>query len=374
MRRSSSGGSSLPDPAPSGPPTASSTATPVPTSATPAAAQPATRSVPTHATSTPGSTPRRRTVTAAHHGFGDAPPSRIRAIGVAAALGATFLFSLNGTLSTLVYDGGGDPLSMSFWRSLFGGLLLLASIGLLRAIRGRRPFEGRRPSRRVIGWLIVGIGAVVVQNLGIYGSFQETSVLIGLVVFYSYPVMIAVASAALGLERMDARRAIALGVAFLGCVIVVLGGSGSTGEIALLGVAMALIAAVGQTVYVLTARHGFGSVPTLETTTTLTLGPAAIFLVLGTLAGNTNLEPSSLSGTLLLLYVAGAVLGQTVPMLLYLTGVRTIGPIDTAAISLIEPFAAAAFALVFVGQPFTAAQLAGGVLVAGSAFVVQRRG
>jgi drug/metabolite transporter (DMT)-like permease len=61
-------------------------------------------------------------------------------------------------------------------------------------------------------------------------------------------------------------------------------------------------------------------------------------------------------------------------MLLYLTGLRTIGPIDTAAISLIEPFAAAAVALVVVGQPFTPAQLLGGVLVAGSAFVVQRRG
>jgi DME family drug/metabolite transporter len=322
---------------------------------------------------TPGLRPRR-TTSDPHHAFGDSPPGTIRAIGLAAALGATFLFSLNGTLSTLVYDEGGDPLSMSFWRSLFGGLLLLTGMGLLRVLRGRVLFDGRRPSRRVIGWLMVGIGAVVVQNLGIYGSFQETSVLIGLVVFYSYPVMIAVASAALGLERMDARRAVALGVAFLGCVIVVLGGSGETGEIALLGVAMALIAAVAQTVYVLTARHAYGNVPALETTTVLTLGPAAVFLVLGTLAGNTNLEPASLTATLLLLYVAGAVLGQTVPMLLYLTGLRTIGPIDTAAISLIEPFAAAAVALVVVGQPFTPAQLLGGVLVAGSAFVVQRRG
>lgn len=317
---------------------------------------------------------RRRPSAEPHHAFGDSPPGTVRAIGVAAALGATLLFSLNGTLSTLVYDEGGDPLSMSFWRSLFGGVLLLTGLGLLRVLRGRVLFDGRRPSRRVVGWLLVGIAAVVVQNLGIYGSFQETSVLIGLVVFYSYPVMIAVASAVLGLERMDLRRAIALGVAFLGCVIVVLGGSGETGEIALLGVGLALMAAAAQTVYVLTARHGFGSVPTLETTTVLTLGPAAVFLVLGVIAGNTNLEPASLTGTLLLLYVAGAVLGQTAPMLLYLTGVRTIGPIDTAAISLIEPFAAAAFALIFVGQPFTPAQVLGGVLVAGAAFVVQRRG
>jgi drug/metabolite transporter (DMT)-like permease len=61
-------------------------------------------------------------------------------------------------------------------------------------------------------------------------------------------------------------------------------------------------------------------------------------------------------------------------MLLYLTGVRTIGPIDTAAIALIEPFAGAVLALLIVGQPFGPLQLLGGALVAGSAFVVQRRG
>ena len=112
---------------------------------------------------------------------------------------------------------------------------MLGALLLLRAVRVGIPFEGRRPSRRVVGWLVVGIVAVVVQNLGIYGAFQETSVLVALVVFYSYPVLIAVASAVLGLERMDGRRAIALGVAFLGCVIVVLGGGESTGEIALNG-------------------------------------------------------------------------------------------------------------------------------------------
>ena len=96
--------------------------------------------------------------------------------------------------------------------------------------------------------------------------------------------------------------------------------------------------------------------------------------MLGILGGNTSMQPGSLTGNLLLLYVLGAVLGQTVPMLLYLTGVRTIGPIDTAAISLIEPFAAAAVALVVVGQPFAPAQIVGGALVAGAAFVVQRRG
>ena len=208
-------------------------------------------------------------MTAPHHGFGDSTPARVRTIGLGAALGATILFSLNGTLSELAFEAGADPLSMSFWRSLLGGALLLGALVLLRVVRHRIPFEGRRPSRRVMGWLAVGIGAVVVQNLGMYGAFQQTSVLVALVVFYSYPVLIAVASAALGLERMDAPRAIALGVAFLGCVIVVLGGGESTGEVALIGVVLALIAAVGQTVYVLTARHGYGSVPTLESVTTL---------------------------------------------------------------------------------------------------------
>jgi drug/metabolite transporter (DMT)-like permease len=312
-------------------------------------------------------------VTAPHHDFPDASPRAVHAIGVGAALAATILFSLNGTLSALAYDAGGDPLSMSFWRSLIGGFLLLAGIGGLLAVRGRRPFEGRRPSRRVMGWLAVGIGAITVQNLGIYGAFQETSVLVALVVFYCYPVLIGAVSVVLGLERMDARRGAALIAAFLGCVMVVLGG-GDAGEVALLGVLFAFVGAIGQTVYVLTSRYGFGSVPTLETATVLTLGPATVMLGLGVVTANAGMEPGSLTGQLLLLYVLGAVLGQTVPMLLYLTGVRTIGPIDTSAIALIEPFAGAVVALIVVGQPFAPIQLVGGALVAGSALIVQRRG
>ena len=98
-----------------------------------------------------------------------------------------------------------------------------------------------------------------------------------------------------------------------------------------------------------------------------------MLLVLGLLAGNTGIDPANVPGQLALIFVVGAVLGQTMPMLLYLTGVRTIGPIDTAAIALIEPFAGAVVALIVVGQPFGPLQLAGGALVAGSALLVQQR-
>ena len=50
-----------------------------------------------------------------------------------------------------------------------------------------------------------------------------------------------------------------------------------------------------------------------------------------------------------------------------------VGPNDTAAIALIEPFTGALVALAIVGQPFGQLQLADGILVAGSALLVQRR-
>lgn len=302
----------------------------------------------------------------------DRAPSR-RLVGTLAALAATILFSFNGTLSALAYDLGSDPLAMSFWRSLTGGLLVVAALVVLRIALRRRAFDGHRPARRTWAWLGVGILAVTVQNLGIFGAFAETSVVVALVVFYCYPVLVGAASVALGLETMDRRRAGALVAAFLGCVLVVVGAGDDGGEVALAGALLALMAAVAQTVYVLSARHRFGGVPTLETTAVLNLGPAGLMLLLAIVTGNGGIDPGSVGGQLALIYVVGAVVGQVLPMLLYLTGVRTIGPIDTAAIALIEPFAGALVALVVVGQPFGPLQLAGGILVAGSALLVQRR-
>ena len=295
-------------------------------------------------------------------------------MGTLAALAATILFSLNGTLSALAFDLGASPLSMAFWRGLAGGTLLIAGIGGLCAVRARRPFDGYRPTRRVWAWLGVGVTAVTIENLGLYAAFEHASVLVALVCFYIYPVLIGAASVVLGLERMDARRIGALIAAFIGCVLVLVGGRDGSGEIAVAGAALAVIAAVGQTVYVLSARHGFGSVPTPETAVVLNLGPACLLLMVGLLAGNSGLDPANVSAQLALIFVVGAVLSQTLPMLLYLTGVRTIGPVDTAAIALIEPFAGAVVAWLVVGQPFGPLQIAGGALVAGSALLVQQRG
>lgn len=197
--------------------------------------------------------------------------------------------------------------------------------------------------------------------------------LIALVCFYIYPVLIGAVSVALGLERMDARRGGALIAAFIGCVLVVLGGEGGGGDVAIVGAVLAVAAAIGQTVYVLASRYGFGSVPTPETAAVLNLGPAAVLLVLALLTGHGGVDPANVSGQLALIFVVGAVVGQTIPMLLYLTGVRTIGPVDTSAIALIEPFAGAVVALIVIGQPFGLLQLAGGALVAGSALLVQQR-
>lgn len=267
---------------------------------------------------------------------------------------------------------------MSFWRAITSATVLIGAILALRIVRGRPFYDGRRPSRRAWGWLGVGVLAVTVQNLGIFGAFEQTTVVVALVVFYAYPVMIGLASAALGLERMDARRWVALIGAFAGCTLVVVG-AGSTGDATaggnvIVGAGMALVAAAAQTVYVLASRHGFASVPTPETVATLNLGPAMMILLLGLLAGDHGLDPTALTLQLATVYVLGAVLGQMVPMLLYQTGVRSIGPIDASTIAFAEPFFAAIVALVVVGQAFTLVQVAGGVLVAGSALVVQRRG
>lgn len=306
--------------------------------------------------------------------MGEAPTSlaRSRLLGSASAVGAATLFSANGALSALAYARGSTPLALSFWRTALGSLIAAALVGIGVA-RGRRPFAGTRPTRSAATWLAVAIAAITIENLAVFGAFRETSVVVALVVFYTYPVLVGAASAALRLEPMDGRRAAALLATFLGCVLVV-AGAGGDAQFALAGAALAFVGAVGQTVYVLAARHGFGGVPMLETSLILQLGPAILLAVLALATGIPLIDAATFGAALAVIYLVSALLGQTTPMLLYLTGVRTIGPVNTAALALIEPFMGALIAWAVVGQPFGALQVVGGILVVASALLVQGRG
>ena len=155
---------------------------------------------------------------------------------------------------------GMEPFAFVAWRAGVGALGLWLVIAVVRRRGGSSPTAGLDRSGRA-GSSSPSCSAAAL-NLAAFLSFENTSVALALLGFYTYPAMVAAGSVLLGRERLDAARVVAL--------LLALGGhgrgrprrpgrrAGRSGD--LLGIALALAAAVFQTAFVLTSR-GYANVP-----------------------------------------------------------------------------------------------------------------
>jgi drug/metabolite transporter, DME family len=230
------------------------------------------------------------------------------------------------------------------------------------------------PPSAVAAFLAAGCASVVL-NLAIFSAFQKTSIALALLGFYTYPALVAGAAVLVGEERLTRLRAGALALALLGMAVVVLGGATGGAAFDALGFGLALLAAAMQAVYVLLGRRGFRAIPSEEATFGVMGINAGAFLLLVLATGNGDVAtlPFGDPAALPVLLWAG-VAGAGVPALLFLLGIRSIGPTRTSIVALLEPAFGALLAAVLLGEALGPVQVAGGALVLVAAGLLQRGG
>ena len=287
---------------------------------------------------------------------------------------AASLFGTLGTLSRTAYDAGLTPFSWVAWRATIGAVALWAVIASRRGpgsiLDGLRAAPPR--ARAFLGLATVA-GACL--NLAIFVAFQRTAIALALLAFYTYPAMVAAASAVLGHERLDRRRVVALALAIGGMVAVVAGGlgDGSGAGLDALGIGLALVAAACQTTFVVASR-GYASIRTEEAMGSILVGSALIALVVALLAdGPVALARPLGDPGLLALLVGVGVFAAALPSFLFLTGIRRLGPVRAGILMLFEPVVGVALAAAVLHQGVTPLQLAGGATILAAAALVQWR-
>jgi drug/metabolite transporter (DMT)-like permease len=147
---------------------------------------------------------------------------------------------ISGTIGWFVLISGQSVVDVVFWRCLIGGAMLLLvcwALGLLRA---------ELLGRRVLALAVLSGLAIVGNWLLLFASYSKASIAISTAVYNVQPFML-VGLAALFLgERITLVKLAWLGVAFLGMLAIVSahGESGAAGDNYLLGIALALGAAL----------------------------------------------------------------------------------------------------------------------------------
>ena len=143
--------------------------------------------------------------------------------------------------------------------------------------------SGRQPSvslaRLPAGQRVLLALAVVVNglmNLVLFFAFGAMAVGLVMAVFYLYPVLVALMSAALGRERLTPVRVLALAIACAGLALVLGSQLGPEAHATAAGIALAGVAATCHAVYLVVIRGGFDDVPGVQATSLVLAGGLVI--------------------------------------------------------------------------------------------------
>jgi len=289
---------------------------------------------------------------------------------VAAAAG----FGLLGPLARFAYDAGLGPLSFVAWRAGFA-TLVVALYAAWRIGRGRpliRPW--RLPRRQQSALAIAGLMSLSL-NTAMFFAFERTTVALVLLAFYTYPALVAVVAVARGHEQLDGVKVVALAASLVGMVLVVAGGLDPAGGVRLdlLGIGLALLAALSQTIFVSVSRAGYPAMPTEQAMAWILGATLAACAVLAAVSGDAaGLVQPLVSSTALSLSVVAGVLAAGIPGILFLTGIRTIGGTRTGILMLFEPVVGVALAAALLDEGIVPIQGLGALAILGAAILLQR--
>jgi drug/metabolite transporter (DMT)-like permease len=194
--------------------------------------------------------------------------------------------------------------------------------------------------------------------------------------FYTYPVMVALLGVVTGHDRLSPAKLVALLSATTGVVLVLLGGIEVAGKaIDPVGVLFGLGAAVSQTVFIAVSRAGHRSIRSDAATLAILAGSAVLGAGTALVAGQLPelLGPLGSLQSWPFILVAG-IIGAGFPTLLFLGSIRRIGGTRTGILMLWEPVMGALLAAAFLAEPLGPIQVLGGALVLVAAAILQLSG
>lgn len=289
----------------------------------------------------------------------------MRSTGTLFSLAAGAAFGAMAIFAKLAYEQGttvGTLLSVRFTlaAALFWALVLARGVvGELRAL----------PRRDVAAGLALGACGYALQSGCYFTALTRIDASLLSLLLYTFPAIVAVAAVAIGRERLDARRVVALGLALSGLVFVVAGAG--TGGLEAIGVVLGLSAAVVYSAYILVSDGVVHRVSPLVLSALVCTGAAGPLIVGSSLLGELRLGDVSATGWgWLVCLSAVSTVGAIV---FFFAGLQRVGPTTASILNTVEPLVTVLLAFLVFSERLGPVQMLGGALVLSAVLALHAR-
>jgi drug/metabolite transporter (DMT)-like permease len=212
------------------------------------------------------------------------------------------------------------------------------------------------PGRQIVSYLI--LSACFIGNTTLYfASLRDAPATAAAMLFYTYPVVVALLAWLLLGEPLTLRQALALALAVLGCAVVL---GVTVSDVDGRGLAFALSSGAVYALYIVLSSRLLRGAAIPEASAWIMTAMALTFAGFGVATRSLDLSFDRSGWLVLALIVA---LSTVMPVQLFLIGTLRIGPTLASILGTMEPAFAVLFAMLLLGERLSWPQAAGGGLI-----------
>ena len=205
----------------------------------------------------------------------------------------------------------------------------------------------------------------------LHSTFYFTSLLyisasMAVLLFYTYPMVVAVFSFIIHREKPGPGVIAALVLSFGGLLLILLSGEG-TGPVGMAGILLALAAALVYSSYVLVGNRVVRKNSPIVTSTLITLFTAMGILATGLVKGSIRFDFGTGAW---IPTVCLALVCTVLPIFTFFKGLEILGSTRTSMLSMMEPVFTVLYSALLLNSLLTPLQMLGGVAVLAGAFLI----
>lgn len=275
---------------------------------------------------------------------------------------AAFMWGTSGTLTVLAINAGATANQVALFGTLASAVILVSILAVL----DRKAFKIRLKDLPILTVFAIITGTLF--SLAWYNAIDLTSVSTALILLYSYPSMVTVASVFLLGEKLTSSKMVALPLTFIGCLLVAEAYDLEQIRLNIVGVGLGLFTALAATVYYVWAKKLLTvySSSTLALYMTLLMIPGLLLAVSPFSVIN---DPLTWEAWMYIFLIG--LLPGTFGFVVAMFALRHIEASKASMVAGIEPVAGVILAVIFISESVNALQSVGVILVIAAVFILR---
>jgi drug/metabolite transporter (DMT)-like permease len=266
-------------------------------------------------------------------------------------------FGTLAVLAPLAYREGTNPVTFLFLRFIIAGTVMVFVMRFRRMVLPK--------GKILLGLVLMGGVWYVVQSLAYFTALGRASPGLVVLLLYLYPALVTLLSGVVLKERVTRAKAMALGLAMVGTFLTI----GPSGEGEMVGVVLALTAAVLYAGYIVVGDQLMRQVEAFPATAVIMVATGVVYG--GIVAVRGFESPTTAVGWGAILASAGF---SIVALGTFFAGLEQVGSANAAILSTVEPLVTVGLAALLLDERLEWVRVVGGLCILGAVVGLGRRG